>query len=76
MKPHFSWKSDSGDAEVKSGTARWDFGTPGNFVEVKFPDFREALLIDNLIHQTHSSGYSAGCLRTADAVREALQQYN
>lgn len=75
MKPHFSWKSDSCDAEVRSGTARWDFGSPGNFVEVKFSDFREAILIDNLVLQTHNSGYSAGCLRVTNAIDEALQQY-
>lgn len=75
MKPQFSWKSDRLDPEVKSGIARWDFGGPGNFVEVEFSDFKEALLIDTLIHQTHSSGYSAGIHHMSDAIKVTLERF-
>jgi hypothetical protein len=60
MLPKFSWKSDSCEPDIRSGTARWDFDIPGHFTEVKFSDFNIAVLIDTLVHKVHLNAYRDG----------------
>lgn len=72
MRTAFSWKSDSTEVNVQSGIAKWDIN--GNFVQLRFNTFNEAVLMDNLLHKTYNLGFREGMGKVANAISHTLNE--